>query len=160
MRYLLILIPLFLTACTTNLPGTVALPEDPLQLEVQDFVQDWKAANLGDVSRHCSAREIAGTTVHRTVEDDWFDWLGLCPRMENGCSQRSTCAGRTCTTGTVIHSNGAFRIFVSPGENADGHRYTVRHEMAHALSWCSTRSEDHGHHGPVWSSGIIQPSAQ
>ena len=160
MRYLLILITLFLTACTTTLPGVAVLPTDPLQLEVTDFMRDWREAHLPDTNARCTDRELSNTVIHHATEHEWIDWLRLCPRMENGCSTQCGEGVIGCATGTVIYEDGAFHIFLSPGENSDGHRYTVRHEMAHAMSWCSSGNLDRGHHGTVWSSGIIQPTAQ
>lgn len=42
-------------------------------------------------------------------------------------------------------------VYLSPGESADGHVITVRHEVAHVLSWCTGRGLDYAHaHRDVW----------
>lgn len=44
-----------------------------------------------------------------------------------------------------------------PGESADGHAITVRHEVAHVLSWCTGRGLDYSHsHAAVWGpQGVV-----
>lgn len=82
--------------------------------------------------------------------------LAIDPMTTTGCSTMGACPGDRCVTGSmVITGCDIVTIFLSPGEDASGHRITVRHEMAHALSGCTTGSLDSGHADRrVWD-GIV-----
>jgi hypothetical protein len=72
--------------------------------------------------------------------------------MPAGCSTQPECGGvRGCVTGTVAETRNRWRVYLTPGESADGHVVTVRHEVAHILHACSVGSYDVRHtNALVW----------
>ena len=94
--------------------------------------------------------------LRTATEREWVDDLRLCPMTPAGCSRAGGCSG-TCVTGTVIQHSGRWLVYVSPGESTDGHVVTVRHEVAHVFSWCTTGALDYAHSTPgVWgAAGVV-----
>ncbi len=94
--------------------------------------------------------------LRTATEREWIDELRLCPMMPDGCSRAPGCTGG-CATGVVYRIAGAWRVYLSPGESADGHGITVRHEAAHVLSWCTGRGLDYSHsRADVWGpQGVV-----
>lgn len=157
---LLPILALALTACAPPWQGSPIEPDSPgwtWLAEVDDIARDWRADSaLPSIDTPRCAQQLAGLEVRTATEQEWIDQLRLCPRMEHGCSTR--CGDvRVCATGTVMWSSGPPRIYLSPGESADGHGITVRHEVAHVLSWCVGRGIDYGHtHRDVWGpQGVV-----
>lgn len=100
--------------------------------------------------------------IRVATEKEWMEHLGMCPYVQGGCSNTPPCDRvETCATGTMrvagqgIQRNKRLHIILSPGENADGHVITARHEMAHYLLGCASGDIDYGHtNREVWS-GVI-----
>lgn len=111
---------------------------DPWIQAVSDIQEDWRNdPTLPSIDTpHCQ-QALEGLEVRQATEQEWADRLRLCPYVEGGCSTIYDCSGAVCATGTVQEQAGAFRVFLSPAENADGHVITVRHEVAHVLNWCT-----------------------
>ena len=147
--------------CQMSVPGTslARTPEtEPLHAAVDDLARAW-AANPALPSIDTPRCDVALSEIElRTAtEREWIDELRLCPMMPGGCS---TLCGRdvtSCATGVVYRIAGGWRVYLSPGESADGHVVTVRHEVAHVLSWCTGRGLDYGHaHADVWGpEGVV-----
>lgn len=157
---LLPILALALVGCTPW-QGYPIAPDSPgwaWLAEVDDMAADWRAdPALPSIDTPRCAEQLARLEVRTATEDEWIEQLRLCPRMSGGCSTRCGRGVSTCATGTVTWATGAPRVYLSPGESADGHAVTVRHEVAHVLSWCVGRGIDYGHsHADVWGpQGVV-----
>ena len=143
-------------ACDMDAPGTLATERAWLDA-VGEIAADWRAdATLASIDTPRCVAALNGIDVRTATEREWVDDLRLCPMTPAGCSRAGGCSG-TCVTGTVIQHGGRWLVYVSPGESTDGHVVTVRHEVAHVLSWCTTGALDYGHSTPgVWGAdGVV-----
>ena len=156
---------LYLTACALlcaciTPPPLQALPQGaPWHTAALQLAEDWEAhPELPTLETGLCQRYVTQVRVVHTTEAEFAHHTGYCPRLEGGCSTMGGCPGTSCVTGSVIITGGDVpTIFLSPGENADGHRITVRHEMAHVLTACTTGAFDSGHTDKrVWgAAGIV-----
>lgn len=155
-----VLAVLALTACVTP-PPLAALPsEDPWTVAAHQLAEDWELhPTLPTLETPLCRRYVGQVRVVHTTEQEFADHTGFCPMTRSGCSTMGGCPGTRCVTGSVIITGGDVpTIFLSPEENADGHVATVRHEMAHVLSACTTGAFDSGHRDArVWggSCGVV-----
>lgn len=133
--------------CITAPPLTALDAKNPWYTEALDIAADWEAhPELPTLDTPLCRRYVERVRVVHTTEQEFGDQTGFCPMTEYGCSTRWACPGDRCVTGSVIVTGGDIvTIFLSPGEDASGHDITVRHEMAHALSACTTGNYDYGH---------------
>ena len=151
-----------LSGCASGLPGDY-LPHTPetesWHTAARDLVADWRADRaLPSLEANRCRDAIAHLEIRTATEDEWIDQLRLCPRMPDGCSTQCGRDVTGCATGTVLWDDWHPRVYLSPGESADGHGITVRHEVAHVLSACTSGGDlDAGHRRPeVWgSSGVV-----
>lgn len=154
MRALIILVCAFLTGCVSPPPLT-ALPEtDPWHAAALEFAHDWEEhPTLPTLETDLCQRYVRQVRVAHTTEQEFAHQTGFCPMTPAGCSTMGQCPGDRCVTGSlVITGRDVVTILLSPGEDSAGHRITVRHEMAHALSACTTGAFDSGHRDArVWS---------
>ena len=136
-----------LIACGVDIPGTPlpVTPETQAWHEaVVTVVADWRAdSTLLSIDTEKCTRALGGLELRTATEREWINGLRLYPYMPGGCPARA--GGGLCATGVVYFMDNQFRVFLSPGENTDGHVITVRHEVIHVLSWCTTGSLDHTH---------------
>lgn len=157
-RVLPALLALTLVACSPW-QGTRIEPDSPgwaWLAEVDDLAADWRADSaLPSIDTPRCDNQLATVEVRTATGAEWVEQLGLCPMMPDGCMKG--CGTGTCATGTVNWAIGHPVIYLSPGESADGHGITVRHETAHVLSWCVGRGIDYGHsHADVWGpQGVV-----
>lgn len=153
LRYATILV-FALASCAPLWQGTLIEPGSPGWVwlaEVDNLAADWRADHaLPSIDTPRCAEQLASIEVRTASEDE-------CPRMPHGCSTRCGRGVTGCATGTVTWASGSPAIYLSPGESADGHAVTVRHEVAHVLSWCVGRGIDYGHaHADVWGArGVV-----
>ena len=129
-----------------------------------DFMvsQQWNQRSTLPAVNASNCPLINDYVIRVATEEDWMEKLGMCPYVEGGCSQTPPCdTVSTCATGTMrvagggIQRNKRLHIILSPGENADGHVITARHEMAHYLMSCAAGDIDYGHtNREVWQ-GVI-----
>lgn len=148
---------LLLAGCVTAPPLTALDTSSPWHAEALDLAADWEAhPELPTLETPLCRRYVDRVRVVHTTEQQFGDQTGFCPMTTTGCSTMGACPGDRCVTGSmVITGCDIVTIFLSPGEDASGHRITVRHEMAHALSGCTTGSLDSGHADRrVWD-GIV-----
>lgn len=152
---------LALASCVPPWQGTPIDPASPGWVwlaEVADLAVDWRAdPALPSIDTPRCERALADLEVRTATEVEWIGDLRLCPRMPDGCSTRCGRGVTTCATGTVTWASGSPVIYLSPGESADGHGVTVRHEVAHVLSGCVGRGVDAWHtHADVWGpQGVV-----
>ena len=147
-------IVLMVCECGLNAPGSPVAYDSPRYADVASLADDWRAdPALPSIGTPRCESALGDIEIRTATEREWIDDLRLCPVMPDGCST----AQGVCATGTVMHHHGQWLIYLSPGESADGHRITVRHEAAHVLSWCSTGALDSGHGtAAVWgSAGVV-----
>lgn len=160
-RASLILLTLALVACVPLTTGTPIAPSSPEWVwlaKVDDLAADWRAdPALPSIDTPRCREQLARLDVRTATEREWIDELRLCPMMPGGCSIQCGRGVVGCATGTVNWAEGHPVVFLSPGESADGHGITVRHEVAHVLSWCVGRGIDYGHsHADVWGpQGVV-----
>lgn len=113
---------------------------------VHDAADAWRAdPALPTIDTPRCATALASIDLRMATEREWIDELPYCPMTAAGCSTLAGCPGDRCVTGTLYQQSGAWRVILSPGEDASGHAVTVRHEVAHVLSWCTMGSTDPGH---------------
>lgn len=109
---------------------------------VEDLVEDWKAdptlENIDTPRCHIAIEDV---DLRTATEQEWIRELSVCPYTDSGCSNLAGCS-EWCVTGITFFLRDRWRIVLSPGENADGHVITVRHEMCHVLLACSTGDSD------------------
>lgn len=143
-------------ACDADVPGSPATDRAWLDA-VGELAADWRAdATLASLDTPRCADALDGLDVRTATEREWIDELRLCPMTPAGCSTLAGCRAY-CAAGVAYHIGGRWRVYLSPGESADGHVATVRHEVAHVLSWCTTGALDYGHSAPgVWGAdGVV-----
>lgn len=141
--------------CEAPKLGAIVDPPTPWHDAIDALVADWRASDLPSIDTPRCAHALATLEIRIPDEMEWIDQLRLCPLMPDGCHPAPGCAGVWCATGTVGRRGGVWAAYLSPGENADGHAITARHEAAHVLSWCVGRGLDHTHsHDDVWASGM------
>ena len=143
-------------ACDTDAPG-VPVTERAWLDAVGEIAADWRAdATLASLDTPRCADALDGLEVRTATEREWVDELRLCPMTPAGCSTLAGCRAY-CAAGVAYHIGGRWRVYLSPGESTDGHVVTVRHEVAHVLSWCTTGALDYGHSAPgVWGAeGVV-----
>lgn len=167
MRYITLLF-LFLMACGPSVNGTVLSPDihKTWYDAIDTFVDDWNAQEAHPANPPIGSfwhlPSIQGETCQRWIREtsivqyesaqEWMDNRGTCPCMPPGevaptpCDERRGCvAGSFSVTGPAGPRSKRPYIFLSPGETADGHEITVRHEMAHILAGCIGWDGDIGH---------------
>ena len=143
-------------ACDMDAPGTLATERAWLDA-VGEIAADWRAdATLASIDTPRCVAALNGIDVRTATEREWVDDLRLCPMTPAGCSTLAGCRAY-CAAGVAYHIGGRWRVYLSPGESADGHVVTVRHEVAHVLSWCTTGALDYAHSTPgVWgAAGVV-----
>lgn len=155
-----VLFVLALTACVTPPPLTALPAEHPWTAATHQLADDWEAhPTLPTLETPLCRRYVEQVRVVHTTEQEFAHHTGFCPMTSTGCSTMGGCPGTRCVTGSVVITGGDVpTILLSPGENADGHVATVRHEMAHVLSACTTGAFDSGHRDArVWgtSCGVV-----
>lgn len=143
------------TSCDTAIPGEpIARTEatEAWHAAVDDVAHAWESTpGLPSIDTPRCTVALAEVDLREATPREWVDDLRLCPRMPDGCTVTRGGCGATCATGVTYRMRGGWRVYLSPGESADGHVITVRHEVAHVLSWCSRGYEDAGHtHRDVW----------
>lgn len=166
-----------ISACGPKPPGEVIPNEEaPPGTEVDrltygaemynsvDFMvsQQWNQRSTLPNINSSNCPLTSNYVIRVATEEEWMNSLGMCPYVEGGCSRKPPCDSvSTCATGTMrvagqgIQRNKRLHIILSPGENADGHVITARHEMAHYLLGCATNNIDYGHtNREVWQ-GVI-----
>jgi len=140
---------LLLWACGMDVPGTplaVTADTQPWHDAVGAAADAWRAdPTLPSIDTSRCADALAHIDLRMATEREWLDDLPYCPMTEHGCSTLAGCSGSSCVTGTVYRQSGAWRVLLSPGEDASGHAVTVRHEVAHVLSWCTSGDLDYAH---------------
>lgn len=147
--------------CQMSVPGTplARTPEaEALHAAVDTLAWQWAAdPALPTIDTPRCDVALSEVDLRTATEREWIDELRLCPMMPGGCSTRCGSGPRGCATGVVYRMDGAWRVYLSPGESADGHVATVRHEVAHVLSWCTARGLDYSHsHADVWGpQGVV-----
>lgn len=153
------LLTLLLLGCVTPPPLTALDTSSPWHQAALDLAVDWEAhPTLPTLATPLCRGYIRQVRVVHTTEEEFGHHTGYCPLTEHGCSTMAACPGTRCVTGAVvITGRDVPTIFLSPGENADGHRITARHEMAHVLSACTSGAFDSGHRDQrVWgAAGIV-----
>ena len=149
------------TSCDYAVPGEsiARTPEtEHLHDAVDALAYAWEQTpGLPSIDTPRCTVALAEIDLRTATAREWVDDLRLCPRMPDGCTVTRGGCGPSCATGVVYHMQGGWRVYLSPGESADGHAVTVRHEVAHVLSWCTGRGLDHGHtHRDVWGAeGVV-----
>jgi hypothetical protein len=120
------LLPILLLALVACAPPWQGSPIEPGSTEwtwlaeVDDLAADWRAdPTLPSIDTPRCAEQLADLEVRTATEAEWIDQLRMCPRMPDGCMKG--CGSGTCATGTVNWTTGPPRIYLSPGESADGH---------------------------------------
>lgn len=147
--------------CQMSVPGATLerTPEtEALHAAVDELAWTWEQdPALPSIDTPRCAVALAEVDLRTATEAEWVDELRICPMMPDGCSSRCGPGPPGCATGVVYRMAGGWRVYVSPGESADGHGVTVRHEVAHVLSWCTGRGLDYGHtHRDVWGAqGVV-----
>ena len=143
--------------CQLHAPGAPIAYDSPYYDDVTALADDWRVSDLPSIETQRCADALADIEIRTATEREWIDELRLCPMMPDGCSTAPGCAGDVCATGTVMHHHGQWLVYLSPGEDASGHRITTQHEVAHVLSWCTTGALDYGHtDADVWGgAGVV-----
>jgi hypothetical protein len=146
-----------LDACDVGVPG-VPTQREELHAAADALAMDWaQDATLPPIDTPRCQDALEGVDIREATEREWIDELRLCPMMPDGCSAACGRGVTGCVAGVVYWMGGRPRVFLSPGETADGHVIAVRHEVAHVLSWCTDRGLDYAHaHADVWGAdGIV-----
>lgn len=169
---------LLLVGCGPAVRGNILDPvKYPLWYDaIPSFVNDWNEYEASEenpdsgpwylpsiASEECQ-RWIAETQiVQYSSAQEWMDNRGTCPCMPAGETSPVPCNGREHTsciyasfevTGPLGPNSKRPYIFLAPGESADGHMFSVRHEMAHILAGCVGWDGDIGHNHPIlWDGG-------
>ena len=157
LRLLPLVLFLFAFECQMEVPGTVLPREDALYSEVYVLEDAWeRRETLPPLTAACY-RDAEEVVITQLGEQEFIDQARLCPMTDHGCSNIGVCAYKICATATFTYAFGHPTIYLSPGESADGHEVSVRHEMAHMFNghttgdWDShTNPEVFGAMGVVW----------
>lgn len=149
------------TSCDYAIPGEpIARTADTeaWHAAVDDIAHAWESApGLPSIDTPRCALALAEVDLRTATDREWVDDLRVCPRMPDGCTVTRGGCGSACVTGVVYRMRGGWRVYLSPGASADGHAATVRHEVAHVLSWCTGRGLDSAHtQRDVWGpQGVV-----